>query len=145
VDRLAYSLNPPTVNAVVDERTGLTNRLQALLKQYFPQALVLCGDDLWRPLATRFLLKWSSLQAVQKTKPATLKEFYYLNGSRSEKLMQQRLELMKKAVPDLGPKVDAATGKSGTSWKTLPQRTISWRQETGCMCRKRDHECAKNR
>jgi len=85
--------------AVVDERTGLTNRLQALLKQYFPQALVLCGDDLWRPLATRFLLKWSSLQAVQKTKPATLKEFYYLNGSRSEKLMQQRLELMKKAVP----------------------------------------------
>jgi transposase len=85
--------------AVVDERTGLTNRLQALLKQYFPQALVLCGDDLWRPLATRFLLKWSSLQAVQKTKPATLKEFYYLNGSRSEKLMQQRLDLMKKAVP----------------------------------------------
>ena len=38
--------------AVVDERTGLTNRLIALLKQYFPQALVLCGEDLWRPLAT---------------------------------------------------------------------------------------------
>ena len=37
---------------VVDERTGLTNRLQALLKQYFPQALSLCGEDLWRPLAT---------------------------------------------------------------------------------------------
>ena len=32
--------------AVVDERTGLTNRLMALLKQYFPQALVLCGQDL---------------------------------------------------------------------------------------------------
>ena len=57
--------------AVVDERTGLTNRLIALLKQYFPQALVLCGDDLWRPLATRFLLKWPSLQAVQKAKPAS--------------------------------------------------------------------------
>ena len=64
--------------AVVDERTGLTNRLIALLKQYFPQALGLCGEDLWRPLATRFLLKWSSLQAVQKAKPATLKQFYYL-------------------------------------------------------------------
>ena len=35
--------------AVVDERTALTNRLIALLKQYFPQALVLCGDDLWWP------------------------------------------------------------------------------------------------
>ena len=85
--------------AVVDERTGLTNRLIALLKSYFPQALVLCGDDLWRPLATRFLLKWSSLQAVQKTKPATLKTFYYLNGSRSAKLLEGRLALVAKAVP----------------------------------------------
>jgi transposase len=85
--------------AVIDERTGLTNRLQALLKAYFPQALVLCGEDLWRPLATRFLLKWSSLQAVQKAKPATLKLFYYLNGSRSAKLLEQRLALVEKAVP----------------------------------------------
>jgi transposase len=85
--------------AVIDERTGLTNRLQALLKQYFPQALLLCGEDLWRPLATRFLLKWPSLQAVQKTKPATLKQFYYLNGSRSTKLLDQRLALVEKAVP----------------------------------------------
>ena len=43
--------------AVVDERTGLTNRLKALLKGYFPQALELCGEDLWRPLACAFLLK----------------------------------------------------------------------------------------
>ena len=85
--------------AVVDERTGLTNRLIALLKQYFPQALVLCGEDLWRPLATRFLLKWSSLQAVQKAKTATLTQFYYLNGSRSAKLLEQRLALIQKAVP----------------------------------------------
>ena len=85
--------------AVVDERTGLTNRLIALLKQYFPQALVLCGEDFWRPLATRFLLKWPSLQAVQKAKPATLKQFYYLHGSRSAKLLEQRLALIAKAVP----------------------------------------------
>jgi transposase len=85
--------------AVVDERTGLTNRLQALLKQYFPQALVLCGEDLWRPLASRFLLKWPSLQALRKAKPASLKAFYYLNGSRSAKLLDQRLALVQKAVP----------------------------------------------
>jgi transposase len=85
--------------AVVDERTGLSNRLIALLKQYYPQALVLCGDDLWRPLATRFLLKWPSLQAVQNAKPATLKAFYYLNGSRSAKLLEERLALVAKAVP----------------------------------------------
>ena len=85
--------------AVVDERTALSNRLIALLKQYFPQALILCGDDLWRPLATRFLLKWPSLQAVQKAKPASLKQFYYLNGSRSQKLVEARLDLVAKAVP----------------------------------------------
>ncbi len=85
--------------AIVNERTGLTNRLQALLKQYFPQALVLCGEDLWRPLATRFLLKWPTLQAVQKAKPGTLTQFYYLNGSRSAKLLEQRQALIQKAVP----------------------------------------------
>ena len=85
--------------SVIDERTGLTNRLQALLKQYFPQALVLCGEELWRPLATRFLLKWSSLQAVKKAKPGALTQFYHLNGSRSAKLLEQRLALVDKAVP----------------------------------------------
>jgi hypothetical protein len=85
--------------AVVDERTALTNRLIALLKQYFPQALSLCGEDLWRPLATNFLLKWPSLQAVQKARPATLKTFYHLQGSRSQSLIEQRLALIVRAVP----------------------------------------------
>lgn len=84
--------------AVVDERTGLSNRLKALLKQYFPQALELCGEDLWRPLATAFLLKWPTLQALQRARPAAIKQFYYLNGSRSQKLIEQRLELIEKAV-----------------------------------------------
>ena len=85
--------------AVVDERTALTNRLQALLKQYYPQALALCGADLWRPLATAFLLKWPSLGAAQKVKPATLTQFYHRHGSRSAKLLDQRLALLEKAVP----------------------------------------------
>jgi transposase len=85
--------------AVVDERTALTNRLQALLKQYFPQALSLCGEDLWRPLATRFLLKWPSLQSVQKAKPATLTQFYHLNGSRSANRLEQRQALVQNAIP----------------------------------------------
>jgi transposase len=85
--------------ALVDERTGLTNRLKALLKQYFPQALDLCGEDLWRPLATAFLLKWPTLQSVRKAKTQSLKTFYHLQGSRSHKLIEQRLERIAKAVP----------------------------------------------
>jgi len=85
--------------AVVDERTGLSNRLKALLKQYFPQALDLCGEDLWRPLATAFLLKWPTLQSLKKAREESLKQFYYLQGSRSQKLIEQRLERIGKAVP----------------------------------------------
>jgi transposase len=88
--------------AVVDERTGLSNRLKALLKQYFPQALTLCGEDLWRPLGTAFLLKWPSLSAVKKARTSALKQFYYLQGSRSQKLIAQRLALIEKAVPVTG-------------------------------------------
>jgi len=84
--------------AVVDERTALTNRLQALLKAYFPQALELCGEDLWRPLATAFLLKWPTLQTLQKARPATVKKFYYLQGSRSQQLIAQRMETIVRAV-----------------------------------------------
>lgn len=85
--------------AVVDERTGLSNRLIALLKQYFPQALELCGEELWRPLATNFLLRWPTLQQLQKARPQTLQAFYYQNGSRSSTLIQQRLECIAQAVP----------------------------------------------
>ena len=85
--------------AVVDERTGLSNRLQALLKQYFPQALELCGEELWRPLGTDFLLKWPTLQTVCKTKVATLMQFYYRHGSRSQKLIERRLQLIQQSVP----------------------------------------------
>ncbi len=85
--------------AVVDQRTGLTNRLKALLKAYFPQALELCGEDLWRPLATAFLLKWPTLQSLQKVRKESLKQFYHLQGSRSQTLIEQRLERIDKAVP----------------------------------------------
>ncbi len=85
--------------AVVDQRTGLTNRLKALLKAYFPQALELCGEDLWRPLATAFLLKWPTLQSLKKARKESLKQFYYLQGSRSQTLIEQRLERIDKAVP----------------------------------------------
>jgi transposase len=85
--------------AVVNERTALTNRLKALLKQYFPQALDLCGEDLWRPLATAFLLKWPTLQALQKARKESVQQFYHLQGSRSQELIKRRLELIGKAVP----------------------------------------------
>ena len=52
--------------ALIDEGTALTNRLQALLKLYFPQALELLSKDLWRPMDCEFLQRWPSLQALRK-------------------------------------------------------------------------------
>jgi transposase len=83
---------------VIDDRTALSNCLKALLKQYFPQALELCGEDLWRPLATAFLLRWPTLQSLQKAKPEAIKSFYHLHGSRSQTLIATRLEQITSAV-----------------------------------------------
>src|SRR5207249_5622546 len=63
------------------------------------QALDLCGEDLWRPLATAFLLKWPTLQSLKKARKESLKQFYYLQGSRSQTLIEQRRERIAKAVP----------------------------------------------
>ena len=82
----------------VDHRTGLTNQLLSHLKAVFPQAPKLLGEDLASRLATDFLKKWPTLQAVQKVKPAVLRQFYYGHNSRSEELIALRLELAKNAV-----------------------------------------------
>ena len=84
--------------AVVNHRTALGNRLQALLKDYFPQALELIGQEVWRPLAPAFLRRWPTLQAVKRAKAQTVRSFYYAQGSRSERLIQQRLACLQHAV-----------------------------------------------
>ena len=82
----------------VDQRTRLTNQLLAHLKAIFPQAPQLLGQDLASPLATNFLKKWPTLQAVQKAKPAVLRKFYYGHNSRSTELIRRRLALAQSAV-----------------------------------------------
>ena len=82
----------------VDLRTSLTNQLLAHLKAIFPQAPDLVGADLASRLATDFLQKWPTLQAVQKVKPAALRKFYYGHNSRWEALITQRLGRVQAAV-----------------------------------------------
>jgi transposase len=82
----------------IDQRTALTNQLTSHLKAIFPQAFELVGEVLSSPMATAFLKKWSTLQAVQKVSPSVLRKFYYAHNSRSEPLMTRRLELVKNAV-----------------------------------------------
>lgn len=84
---------------LVDERTAVVNRLQATLKLYFPQAIELLSEDLWRPMDAHFLLRWPSLQELQKARTSTLRSFWQKHGSRSEKLIAARLDQIAQALP----------------------------------------------
>jgi transposase len=83
----------------VDARTGLGNQLTSLLKSYFPQALILAGEDLTKPMALAFLRRFPELAVAQKAGAAKLRAFYHKQNSRSESCIEKRLELLAKARP----------------------------------------------
>lgn len=83
----------------VDQRTRTANQLGRVLKGYFPQALVLAGGDLTKPLALAFLRRFLELLAVQKARPATLHAFYREHNGRSTERMAERLALVARARP----------------------------------------------
>ena len=85
--------------STVDLRTLLTNMLRDALKSYYPQALELAGQDLFAPLACQFLLKWSSLQELQKAKKDTVRKFYYAHNCRRLDVINKRLEGILQMIP----------------------------------------------
>jgi len=85
--------------ATVDLRTQLTLKLQATLKEYFPQALRWAGDDLATPLACDFLARWPTLPALQRARPATIRRFYITHNCRRMGLIAERLAEIATATP----------------------------------------------
>lgn len=83
----------------VDERTALTNQLQAALKRYFPQMLDLLHEDLWRPMNLEFLRKWPTAAKLKSVPLSRLRKFYHQHGSRSEDRWAQRTGLIARLVP----------------------------------------------
>jgi transposase len=84
--------------ALVEERTALTNRLTAALKTYFPQAVDWFGD-LNTARACAFLQRWSSLQALKRATPSSIRKFYKIQGYRGEDKLNQLLADIKQAKP----------------------------------------------
>jgi transposase len=84
---------------LVEQRTSLTNQLCIRLKAFFPQALMLIGDNLSSPMALAFLRRFSELEVLQKARPSTLRAFYHKHGVRSEERIAKRLELIAQARP----------------------------------------------
>lgn len=83
---------------LVDQRTAENNRLTQTLKLYFPQA-VRWFADLASPLAGDFLQRWPTLEAVQRARPQTLRDFFHGHNCRSEELIEQRISEIAQSVP----------------------------------------------
>ena len=83
---------------LVDERTALSNRLQALLKGYFPQALEWSGE-LTAPLAWDFLAHFPSLEAAQKGSRHPLRKVYRTHTRRTPEQIEQLLQQIRTARP----------------------------------------------
>ena len=84
--------------SLVDQRTAQSNRLTGALKQYYPQILKWLEDPA-SPLVAAFLARWPTLEMLQKVRPGALIRFFHQHNCRSEALIQQRLEQIRKAVP----------------------------------------------
>jgi hypothetical protein len=83
---------------LVNHRTKLVQKLGASLKQYFPQVLDWAAEDLSSPMACDFLLKWPTLESIQRAKPQTVRAFYYAHHCRRMDRIEARIKAMPSAV-----------------------------------------------
>ncbi|HEV7405877.1 MAG TPA: transposase [Chthoniobacteraceae bacterium] len=84
---------------LVDRRTQLSNELTSLLKNYYPQALELTGDNRSAPLALDFVERWPELALLQAARPKTVRDFYHAHRVRRPELIAARLALIEGAQP----------------------------------------------
>jgi len=80
----------------VADRTRLTNRLGALLKTYFPQALEWAGE-LRSLAACEFLSTWPSLEAWQAAGRSTQRKFYHRHRRRPADELEKLLDTIAQA------------------------------------------------
>src|SRR5438270_5100398 len=83
---------------LVDAHTRTLQSLIHWLKQVFPQ-VVRWFDDPATPLVADLLLRWPTLQDLQKAKTKTLRDFFHKHNCRSEERTQLRLDEIRQAVP----------------------------------------------
>jgi transposase len=83
---------------LVGDKTRFTNRLTNALKQYYPQTLE-WFEDIDTVLFCDFLTRWPTLPAVRRASRKTLETFFHVHNCRRAKLVEGRLESIRRAVP----------------------------------------------
>ncbi len=82
----------------VDDRTALTNRLTALLKGYFPEALRWV-EDLRTPLAWDFLAQFPSLERAQQASRLAVRKVYRAHTRRRPEQIEALCDEIRTARP----------------------------------------------
>lgn len=77
----------------VDLRTGHIQSALATLKEYFPQAIELCSNNLTSRLAGDLLKKWPTFELFQQARPSSIKRFFYGHNIRSSGVIQKAIEM----------------------------------------------------
>ena len=108
-ERLRPYQSEPTTERKLDQycrhRRSLLNlatrtelKLISTLKQYFPLAVHLFGEvGLKSDIALNFLSRWPTLDELHKAKAQTLRSFFYAHNSRSQSLIEERIEQIAQA------------------------------------------------
>jgi hypothetical protein len=82
---------------LVNQHTSEVQRLISWLKQVFPQILK-WFDKPACEMVGNLLLRWPTLQALQKASPKVLLKFFHQHNCRSEELIQERIDQIRLAV-----------------------------------------------
>jgi transposase len=83
---------------LVNEKTRQVQRLTDKLKLYFPQMLG-WFEKVDSPLVGALLLRWPTLEELQKARPATLRSFLTQHNCRSQELIDERLKEIPQGIP----------------------------------------------
>ena len=76
---------------LVNQKTRQVQRLTDKLKLYLPQMLS-WFEKVDSPLVGALLLRWPTLEELQKARPATLHSFLTQHNCRSQELLDERLQ-----------------------------------------------------
>jgi transposase len=83
---------------LVDEKTLQSNRLTSYLKIYFPQMLNWFEHLDTEPVCA-LLLRWPTLEELQRVPPSQLRTFFRKHHCRDQKLNERRIQEIGQAIP----------------------------------------------
>ena len=84
---------------IVEERKRTSNQLTTHLKQYYPLALEVAGEEIHSKLACEFLLRFPTLEDLQAASSETIIQFYKEHKCYRKDVIDKRINLIQNAQP----------------------------------------------